>query len=180
MNKIHVITKHDPRKDTYLCDPPEPAEDLFPFPLDVLPKPVQDFVLSVAASIGCPVSWAATAALAAMSLAIGAWRRLEVQPGLLVNCTLFQALVGPSGSGKSPVLRLAFGPLYDLACKETRRAVITAATVESLALVLRERPEGVLYVLDELSALFESFGSYRSGRGADREFFLSAFSGTEI
>ncbi|MGQ9636131.1 MAG: hypothetical protein ACUVXB_18065, partial [Bryobacteraceae bacterium] len=45
---------------------------------------------------------------------------------------------------------------------------------------LREHPCGVLSYADELSGLFEWFGAYRSGRGEDRQFSMSAWSGEGI
>ncbi|MBA3754002.1 MAG: DUF3987 domain-containing protein, partial [Nitrospira sp.] len=57
-----------------------------------------------------------------------------------------------------------------------RRTTTSDTTVERLAGLLKENPKGIAIVRDELSAWVGSMNQYRGGRGADREFFLSAYS----
>jgi len=61
-----------------------------------------------------------------------------------------------------------------------RRCAVDDATTESLALILADNPRGVLVTKDELTALMGSLNQYKSGRGSDRQFFLSAWSGSPI
>jgi hypothetical protein len=49
--------------------------------------------------------------------------------------------------------------------------------VEALAELLQANPRGLLMARDELSALTNGLNQYRGGKGADREFYLSAWSG---
>jgi len=57
-----------------------------------------------------------------------------------------------------------------------RRAMVVDATVEALAAQLAIQPRGLLLFRDELTGWLKSFDAYRHGRGADREFYLSAWS----
>jgi hypothetical protein len=60
----------------------------------------------------------------------------------------------------------------------TRGRTWTAdVTVERLGGLLEENPSGLIVVRDELSAWVKSLNAYKNGRGADREFYLSAWSG---
>jgi hypothetical protein len=57
------------------------------------------------------------------------------------------------------------------------RTVVEDTTVEALAVVLEGTPRGVLATRDELSAWARSMNQYKQGgRGADRQFWLSAWS----
>lgn len=56
-----------------------------------------------------------------------------------------------------------------------KRYISNDATVESLSQILIDNPSGILITLDELSGFFATLG--KSGREADRAFYLEAFSG---
>jgi hypothetical protein len=58
-----------------------------------------------------------------------------------------------------------------------RRLVASDATTEALAQVLLENPRGVALVRDEITAWVLTMNQYKGGRGGDRQFFLSAWSG---
>lgn len=155
------------------------------FPLDVMPRPVAEYAGAVSRSVGCPLQFAAAGCLAAMSSAIGATRQLEIRPGWREQASLYICLLGPSGSGKTPALALTVQPairmLEELARNgDYRSAAVTEATTEALALLLRENERGVLLHPDELSSLLDYFGAYRGGRGADRQFFCSCWSGQRV
>lgn len=58
-----------------------------------------------------------------------------------------------------------------------KRLIVTDATVESLAPILSNNPKGVLAFRDELSGWFEGMNQYKSGKGADRAFWLEGHNG---
>ncbi len=59
------------------------------------------------------------------------------------------------------------------------RALVEDTTTEALAAVLEENSRGVLVMRDELAAWAKSMDQYKSGgKGADRQFWLSAWSGS--
>ncbi|MCS6954595.1 MAG: YfjI family protein [Bryobacteraceae bacterium] len=176
--KVHHISEKAPSRCL-------PAECRDAFPLEVLPRPIAEFAQAVSQAVGCGADYPAAAALAAMSVAIGAGRLVEVEQGWREQASLFLSLIGESGSGKTPSLRYALSPAIRLMeelsqTKDHRSVAVSEATVEALSLLLRENERGVLFAPDELSAVFDGFGAYRGGRGADRQFFLSCWSGEAL
>ena len=78
-----------------------------PFPVDVLPEPLRQFVIEAAVSIGCDPCYIAMPLLAACAAAIGNTHRLEVKKSWLVPPILWLVIVGESGSAKTPAMRCA-------------------------------------------------------------------------
>jgi hypothetical protein len=114
-----------------------------------------------------------------LATAIGRRVCIEVKPGWIEFPALYAAIVAEPGSAKSPAQDLATAPLRGEpnGLRSPSQLVVTDATVEALALALRQNPLGMLYEHDELSALTSGFNRYRRGVGSDRQFFQSAWSG---
>lgn len=172
------------------------------FPLHVFPAPLRDFAVEAAAAIPCPVDYVAVPMLAIAGAAIGASRALEIKHGRTERPCLYAAVVGPPSCGKTPCLSFAARPLYDEqsrlyeifrrerkaiddgaddAPKPTERTLYVAdVTCEKLASILQDNPRGVAVVRDELTAWVRGMDQYRSGKGADKQFWLSAWSGDPV
>ena len=84
-----------------------------PFPTDALPGPIRDFVTAGARAIGCDTSFIALPLLAALGAAIGNSRRLRVKYDWLVPPILWTAIVGESGTTKTPAFKLALKAIRD-------------------------------------------------------------------
>jgi hypothetical protein len=82
-----------------------------PFPLDALPEPIRGFVNAGARAIGCSLEYLALPLLIAIAAAIGNTRRLELKRGWSVPPILWGAVVGESGTAKSPAFRLVMRPV---------------------------------------------------------------------
>jgi hypothetical protein len=78
-----------------------------PFPVDALPEPVRGFVVAGAKAIGCCASYIALAMLSALAAAIGNTRRIQLKRGWDEPAIVWTAIVGDSGTMKSPALELA-------------------------------------------------------------------------
>lgn len=102
---------------------PEAAGDrpYHPFPVEALPDPVRGFVDAGARAIGCDPSYLALPLLTAMGAAIGNTRRLELKRGWYVPPILWGAIVGESGTCKTPAFRLVMRPVRDRQAKALRR-----------------------------------------------------------
>lgn len=88
--------------------PPVPRVEPFqPFPIEALPKAVADFVTASAKAIGCDPSFVALPLLVGFASAIGNSRRVQLKRGWTEPAILWGAIIGESGSTKSPALELA-------------------------------------------------------------------------
>jgi hypothetical protein len=102
---------------------PVDAEDLTyrPFPVDALPDPIRGFVDAGARAIGCDPSYLALPLLTAIAAAIGNTRRLELKRGWLVPPILWGAIVGESGTAKTPAFQLVMRPVRERQRKALER-----------------------------------------------------------
>jgi hypothetical protein len=100
---------------------PEPAMMPWkPFPVDALPEPVRGFVADGSAAIGCDPAYVALPLLSALAAAIGNTRRIRLKRGWDEPAILWTAIVGDSGTMKSPALELALQPV-----RERQRKALT-------------------------------------------------------
>ncbi|MHB1424605.1 MAG: DUF3987 domain-containing protein [Gemmataceae bacterium] len=181
-----------------LNETPTPPE----FPLGVLPEPLRRFASEAAASIPCPLDYVAVPMLVFAGAAIGASRALEIKHGRTERPCLYAAVVGSPSCGKTPCRTFAARPLHEEQARlyeifrrerqahedgvddapkpKERTLYVSDVTTEKLANVLQENPRGVAVDRDELTAWVRSMDQYRSGKGADRQFWLSAWSGDPI
>jgi hypothetical protein len=81
------------------------------FPAGVLPEPIRRFVADGAKSIGCDPSYLALPLLSALASAIGNTRRIVLKRGWAEPAIVWTAIVGDSGTAKSPALELALRPI---------------------------------------------------------------------
>lgn len=97
-----------------LWRPAEAADLAFrPFPVDVLPEPIRGFVNARARAIGCDPSYLALPLLTAVAAAIGNTRRLELKRGWSAPPILWGAIVGESGTAKTPAFKLVMRPIRE-------------------------------------------------------------------
>jgi hypothetical protein len=94
---------------------PEDADDpaYRPFPVSALPQPIRGFVDGGARAIGCDPSYLALPLLTAIAAAIGNTRRLELKRGWSAPPILWGAIVGESGTAKTPAFRLVMRPIRE-------------------------------------------------------------------
>jgi hypothetical protein len=182
-------------------DPPE-------LPHDILPTIIEEFARERADIMGADPSGLALAALAVCAAAIPDRIMLQVKkrdPAWKESARLWVALIAPPSGKKSPIMREAARPLnrldaemfqnyleqkakYDELSKEEKKTAtapkqvrlrIEDTTIEAVQEVLKDSPEGVLCLQDELSGWFGAMDKYSSGRGAakDRAFWLQAYNG---
>lgn len=92
--------------------PDAPAVPAFTsFPADVLPKPIRGFVTEAAKAIGCDASYIALPLLSGLASAIGNTHRIALKRGWTEPAIVWTAIVGDSGTAKSPALELGLRPI---------------------------------------------------------------------
>jgi hypothetical protein len=93
---------------------PEEVIAYQPFPVNLLPQPLRQFVVEGARATGCDVVNIALPSLAALAAGIGNTRRLSLKPNWKVPPILWTVLVGESGTQKSTGYHLAIRPVERL------------------------------------------------------------------
>ena len=78
-----------------------------PYPVDALPEPLCGFVRAGAKAIGCDPSYVALPLLTVLAAAIGGTRRLLLKRGWSAPAILWAAIVGESGTAKTPAYKSA-------------------------------------------------------------------------
>ena len=85
-----------------------------PFPVEVLPQVVRNYVSAAAAAIGCDPAFIALPLLASLARAIGNRRVVCLKSTWVEPAVLWLAIVGKSGTHKSPAIQAGTGFLQTL------------------------------------------------------------------
>jgi hypothetical protein len=96
--------------------PDRPAariEQFQPFPTVALPEPIRGFVVAGAKAIGCDPSYLALPMLTALAAAIGNTRQIQLKRGWSAPAIIWTAIVGESGTSKTPAFKLVMRPMRD-------------------------------------------------------------------
>jgi hypothetical protein len=179
-----------------------------PLPAGLLPPVIEKFARAQGELMGVDAGGLAAAALAVCAAAIPDSIKLRVKrqdPHWLESARLWVAPIGDPSTKKSPLIAAAAAPLKridrdlfrtheearrkhdaqsptekkDASPPKHVRLRLEDTTIEAAQEVLKDSPDGVLCLQDELSGWFGSMEKYSSGRGAakDRGFWLQSFNG---
>lgn len=176
------------------------------FPHEALPTLLREFVEARARVIGadeCAMAWSA---ISACSAALDGRLRVRMRrhDTWSVPAPIWVALVGPSSSKKTPIIRETWAPLEEAQAKVMRdyairlqayerlskaekaeadppppplRLVTHNATMEAIQGILAHQDRGLGVVADELAGLIAGMDRYANKGGAERGFFLQMFNG---
>lgn len=90
-----------------------PGSRFQPFPIDIFPGLLRKFVANGAKAIGCDTSYIALPLLSCIATSIGNTRKIELKKGWEEPSILWTAIVGDSGTMKSPAIELALQPVKE-------------------------------------------------------------------
>jgi hypothetical protein len=180
-NNRNASTKTAPQKTPRIMDVYQP------FPVSSLPGPLAAYVEQGAKALGCDPAYLALPSLAVASSAIGNSAVIRLKRGWEEPSVIWSAIVGDSGTLKSPAYIRAVAHLlrrqkecFDTCKKVTakwkadgaegdkplpQRVICSDITIEKIAQVLEDNPRGILVARDELAAWFGSFTRYKGKSG---------------
>ncbi len=95
---------------------PEPGPEPLrwcPFPVEALPEPLRSFVTRASSAMGCDEAFVALPLLAGLASAIGNARTIRLKAGWEEPAILWTAIVGESGTMKTPAMHAALEPLHE-------------------------------------------------------------------
>jgi hypothetical protein len=92
------------------CEPPR-LDPFMPFPVASLPQPVARFVADGAKALGCDPSYIALPLVVGLASAIGNTRRIRLKRSWSEPAIIWGAIVGESGTLKSPALEMSLRPV---------------------------------------------------------------------
>jgi DNA polymerase I-like protein with 3'-5' exonuclease and polymerase domains len=98
--------------------PPAPYQ---PFPVEALPEPARTYVVQAAAALGCDPAYLALPTLALLASLIGNTREVRLKRDWHEPSVVWAAVIGDSGTLKSPALKMVVGPLYRMQKELLRR-----------------------------------------------------------
>lgn len=174
------------------------------FPTSIFPEKIENLIDLLYKNAGFEKSVTGSAILFTISTIIGNSKSIRVKNTWIDTPNLWMAVVGKRGTMKTPTIKFPIKPLQDnenfyaeefekeIASwnrlekeeqkhqdKPTRKQRITTdITAEGLVRLLKENPNGIGIVKDELNGLFKEMGRYNSA--GVLEFLLSAFSGGQF
>lgn len=179
-----------------------------PLPRNLLPPVIESFGIVQGKSMGADPSGLVMSALAVCSAAISDSIRLQVKrhdTHWLESARIWVALIGMPSTKKSPIISAAARPLvkidHELAKTYAREMAIYSeltkdekkshekprqrrlrledTTIEAAQEVLKDSPDGLLCLQDEMSGWFGSMDKYsgKGGAAKDRGFWLQSFNG---
>lgn len=103
---------------------PEPIEikkECLTFPLHIFPREIQNFIVTANQTLLNSVEYMGCALLWVISVSIGNALKIEVIPGWTEASTIWLALVGQPGWGKTPSINRILKPLLKKNAREVRR-----------------------------------------------------------
>jgi hypothetical protein len=194
------ITSISPDLEAEIPIIPLPNTEVKPFPVQVFPNPLRQFIQEGTKAIGCPPEFLAVPLLVFAGTAIGTSRILQIKPSWCEGSRVYAAIVADPGSKKSPALELTLSPFWKQQQRKERehqqalelyqkehgekepcmeQIITTDSTLEALAVLLEQNPRGLVFCRDELTGWVRSMNQYKGGYGADRQAWLSFWSGAK-
>jgi hypothetical protein len=155
------------------------------FDFELLPRALQPWAKDIQYRLQCPADYVGVGIMIGLATAVG--NKVTIQPkandhSWKVVPNLWGLLIGSPSSMKSPAMDASLkhiNKMEEMIRQNTdplaqRRLIVRDATIEKVQILQGLNPTGLLYVQDEISALFRKFEQPSS---MDRQYLLEAFNG---
>jgi putative DNA primase/helicase len=160
------------------------------FHLELLPSSLAPWARDMQHRLQCPLDYIGVSLMIGLASVVG--NKVTIQPKAndhtwKVVPNLWGLLIGEPSSMKSPAMSNALKPVSKMDerlrdvlvgsginAAYSKRLVVRDATIEQVQIIQSDNPTGLLYVQDEISALFRKFDQPSSN---DRQYLLEAFNG---
>jgi hypothetical protein len=159
------------------------------FDFTLLPSSLHKWGKDIQHRLQCPADYVGVAVMISLAAAVG--NKVMIQPkandhSWKVVPNLWGLLIGSPSSMKSPAMDSSLkhiskmeGVLRQVEVEtsngiSSKRIMVRDTTIEQLQVIQSENPTGILYVQDEISALFRKFDQPSNN---DRQYLLEAFNG---
>jgi hypothetical protein len=110
-------------KEIELKEKPEINNQDLIFPIDIFPEPIQNYILECANTLNSSIDYMGCSMMWLASVVIGNSVQVEVKKGWLECSTLWIALVGKAGIGKTPSISNIINPLLWLNNREIKKYI---------------------------------------------------------
>lgn len=107
-----VIKEQEPKEQIAI------NKDHLQFPIDIFPKPIQSYILECAQTLNMSIDYMGCSLIWLISLSIGNSIQIEIKRGWREIATVWIAVVGKAGIGKTPSISKAIFPVEKLNNKE--------------------------------------------------------------
>lgn len=109
------------RKEVSIDEPLKINKENLSFPIDIFPEHIQNFILTANETLNNSIEYMCCSLLWSISVSIGNAIKIEIVPGWTENSTLWLALVGQPGWGKTPSIKRIINPLQKLNSREVKK-----------------------------------------------------------
>lgn len=110
-------------KEIELKEKPEINNQDLIFPIDIFPEPIQNYILECANTLNSSIDYMGCSMMWMASVVIGNSVQVEVKKGWLECSTLWIALVGKAGIGKTPSISNIINPMLWLNNREIKKYI---------------------------------------------------------
>lgn len=110
-------------KEIELKEKPEINNQDLIFPIEIFPEPIQNYILECANTLNSSIDYMGCSMMWLASVVIGNSVQVEVKKGWLECSTLWIALVGKAGIGKTPSISNIINPLLWLNNREIKKYI---------------------------------------------------------